>query len=249
MGHKLLDSELREKAIIVGLYLSRWNEDGLEALGFESFRQAYNALGYAIGVSPNSIKNYRDEFDPYFDNGRQGHKRLSPREYCIDVMNRYAGWSIGRLGDLVKGFAFNDQAVRTLLGNIGILNDEIAVSNRLITGRAAEEYFKTNVSLVPQFHGFSLTDTTQLGCGFDFSLVRNEDFFGVEVKGLAGKNGSILMTEKEFSVAGQLGARYCLFIVSNFNEVPRHECVFDPLKSRIKFSKVEIMQISYGGRV
>ena len=62
---------LREKLILVGLYLSKYDSLGLKRLGFSSFVEAFNVIGYALGSKPASIKNYRDEFDPLFPNRRQ----------------------------------------------------------------------------------------------------------------------------------------------------------------------------------
>jgi hypothetical protein len=42
----------------------------LRNLGFETYSEAYNAMGYALGGKPASIKNYMQEFDPLFPNGR-----------------------------------------------------------------------------------------------------------------------------------------------------------------------------------
>ena len=38
-----------DKAIIVGLYLSRFDDLGLKRLGFDNFTEAFNVLGYAVG--------------------------------------------------------------------------------------------------------------------------------------------------------------------------------------------------------
>lgn len=62
----------REKLILVGLYLAKYDSLGLKRLGFGSFLEAFNVMGYAIGSRPASIKNYRDEFDPLFPNRRKG---------------------------------------------------------------------------------------------------------------------------------------------------------------------------------
>ena len=62
----------REKLILVGLYLSKYDSLGLKKLGFESFAEAFNVIGYALGSKPASIKNYRDEFDPLFPNREKG---------------------------------------------------------------------------------------------------------------------------------------------------------------------------------
>ena len=41
-------------------------------------------------------------------------------------------------------------------------------AERLITGKAAEEYFVQKCPTIELFNGFHITNTTDLGCGFDF---------------------------------------------------------------------------------
>ena len=103
------------------------------------------------------------------------------------------------------------------------------MANRLITGKAAEEYFVMNYQGIDVFHDFAIQDTTQMGCGFDFKLTLAQKHFYVEVKGINEKTGSVLMTEKEHSVADDLRDLYCLFVVSNFRETPEHHIFFNPL--------------------
>ncbi|MCY7329925.1 MAG: hypothetical protein LH618_15330, partial [Saprospiraceae bacterium] len=79
----------RKTAIVIGLYLSKFDEEGIMALGFKGPVEAFNTLGYAIGVKPASIKNYRDEFDPYFSNPRKGWHNRQLREYCKLVLEEY----------------------------------------------------------------------------------------------------------------------------------------------------------------
>lgn len=77
---------LREKLILVGLYLSKYDSLGLRTLSFDSFTEAFNVIGYAIGSKPASIKkNYRDEFDPLFPNRRKGWHKRQTRKYCLGV--------------------------------------------------------------------------------------------------------------------------------------------------------------------
>jgi hypothetical protein len=81
----------REKAIILGLFLSKFDKEGLQILGFESFREAFNVIGFLLKIKPMSIKNYRDEFDPNFTNDRVGRKRLM-RPNCkliFDIFKDY----------------------------------------------------------------------------------------------------------------------------------------------------------------
>lgn len=78
-------SRVRDKAILIGLYLSKFDADALNVLGFKGFNEAFNTLGYSIGVKPASIKNYRDEFDPFFPNPRKGWHKRQIRDYCKEV--------------------------------------------------------------------------------------------------------------------------------------------------------------------
>jgi hypothetical protein len=71
---------VREQSILLGLYLSKFDVGGVSALGFSSFLEVYNAFALAIGTKPATIKNYRDELDPYFPNARKGwHQRPLPK--------------------------------------------------------------------------------------------------------------------------------------------------------------------------
>jgi len=39
----------RDKLILTGLYLSKYDSLGLKKLGFENFIEAFNVIGYALG--------------------------------------------------------------------------------------------------------------------------------------------------------------------------------------------------------
>jgi hypothetical protein len=216
-------------------------------LGFEGFIQAYNTLGYSIGIKPASIKNYRDEFDPYFPNPRKGRRNRTIREYCKKILEGYSSYNIRIFTDLVKNFVIQDYEIEKFVVNLEKADKSESVAKRLITGKAAEEYFKLNYSSVSHFREFELKDTTYLACGFDFRLSMNSNFYCVEVKGLSSSSGSISFTEKEFHMANELKNKYCLFVVSNFIEKPTHQLFFDPLNSNLNFKKVEreITQINY----
>jgi hypothetical protein len=237
----------RDKAILIGLYLSKFDEDGLNALGFDGFIQAYNILGYSIGFKPTSIKNYRDEFDPYFPNHRKGRRNRAIREYCKKILTDFASLDFKPFTDLIKSFVIKNYEIEKFVEKIEKRDYSESVAKRLVTGRAAEEYFKANYSAIYNFSNHDIEDTTNLACGFDFKLSLQNNFYCVEVKGLNTLTGSISMTEREYHVAKKLKAQYCLFIVSNFIEKPKHKYIFDPLNSPLLFKKVEreIIQINY----
>jgi len=49
----------RDKQILAGLFLSKFDLEGLNIFGLISFTEACNCLGYALGGRPASITNYR----------------------------------------------------------------------------------------------------------------------------------------------------------------------------------------------
>lgn len=238
---------IRDKAILIGLYLSKFDQEGLYALGFEGFIQAYNTLGYSIGFKPASLKNYRDEFDPYFPNTRKGRHKRVIREYCKRFLDDFSSLNLKMFTDLIESFVLKNYEIEKFLEKIEKKDKSESVAKRLITGRAAEEYFKLNYLIENEFRDYILTDTTIMACGFDFKLSLNTDFYCIEVKGLNTTTGSIAMTEKEFFVANELKNKYCLFVVTNFIEKPKHQLFFDPLNSGLNFKKTErvVTQINY----
>ena len=99
----------REKLILIGLYLSKYDSLGLKQLGLESFVEAFNVFGYALGSKPASIKNYRDEFDPLFPNRRRGWHKRQIRKYCLRVFEEYKNIDFESFTGLIKSFVGYDE--------------------------------------------------------------------------------------------------------------------------------------------
>ena len=240
----------RERQILCGLFLSKFDKKALIYLGFDGFTEAFNALGYSLQAKPASIKNYRDELDPYFPNARAGWHKRPLREHCRRILDAYKGLGLAEIGDIIKGFllpAAKAESMPEVKRVLNLLNPEPAASfaKRLITGKAAEQYFVSHYAEMTEFEGAALTDTTDWGCGFDFKVTPHESssFFAVEVKGLRGRSGQIQMTDLEFEVADALRERYYLVLVRNFVEAPFHNLISDPTKSALKFTRVERKEI------
>jgi hypothetical protein len=232
----------REKLILTGLYLSKYDSAGLRSLGFESFVEAFNVIGYVLGQKPASIKNYRDEFDPLFPNKRRGWHKRPTRDYCLKVFTDYKGLDLETFTGLVKSFAgYDESAWSELSPKSEKPGGESRFANRLITGLAAENYFETTFPTLAEFKDFAFENTTRLGCGYDFRLHRHgaDGFLAVEVKGIKERSGSLSLTPKEHHVASALGSRFFLFVVKNFRESPYHEIYPDPLSGALSFSKKE----------
>jgi hypothetical protein len=240
----------REKLILAGLYLSKYDSLGLKQLGFESFQEAFNVIGYGLGSKPASIKNYRDEFDPLFPNKRQGWHKRPRREYCIEIYKKFKDLDLETFTSLVKSFTGYDENEWSQVHEKEEMPDgQSYFAKRLITGLAAEHYFESVQPSLAEFRGYSIENTTRLGCGYDFRLQagNRKDFLAVEVKGLKERTGSLLFTPKEHKVATALAERFYLFVVKNFQEVPFHEIYQNPLSSELQFARKErvTVQISW----
>jgi len=233
----------RKKLILSGLYLSKFDSEGLKSLGFESFTEAFNAVGYALGSQPASIKNYRDEFDPLFPNQRKGWHKRPIREYCREIYDEYNALDLADFSGLVGSFFGLDADASIALDSANKPdNGTSAFAQRLITGLAAERYFESVHDSLPMFSGLTLQNTTAFGCGYDFRLRPKpecNDFIAVEVKGLQGHTGSINLTEKEYSAASAIKERFFLFVVRNFREKPYHSVFQNPLNIGLDFRRIE----------
>ena len=239
----------REKLILAGLYLSKYDSLGLKRLGFESFAEAFNVVGYALGSKPASIKNYRDEFDPLFPNRRKGWHRRPIRGYCLRVFEEYESLDLESFTGLVKSLVGYDENIWSEVQGKEEQADSESFAKRLTTGLAAEQYFESVQPSVPEFKGYAVENTTRLGCGYDFRLRTEtpEDFLAVEVKGLKERIGSVSLTPKEHEVATALRDRFFLFVVKNFQESPFHEIFQNPLSGRLRFRRNErvMVQVSW----
>ena len=235
-----LPTSSRDKSILMGLYLSKFDNDGLVELGLGSFTEAFNLIGFALGVRPASIKNYRDEFDPLFPNPRKGWHKRSMRPNCKAILDAYSGLSQQDFARIIKTTVYKHHEFGLLAEEAETkIGDNTSFAKRLVTGQAAENYFTSRYQEIDPFKGLVLEDKTMLGCGFDFRLLSADLDYAVEVKGLNDSTGSISMTPKEYAVASILRDRYFLVVVKNFRDVPSHQYFQDPVFRGPKFEKTE----------
>ena len=244
----------REKLILAGLYLSKYDSLGLKKLGFASFQEAFNVIGYGLGSRPASIKNYRDEFDPLFPNKRQGWHKRARREYCVEIYKKYKDLDLDTFSALLKSFVgYDENALSAVEGKDEKKDGESLFAKRLITGLAAEHYFEAVQPKLAEFKDYAVENTTRLGCGYDFRLSpkKSDKFLAVEVKGLQDRTGSLALTPKEYDVASSLSDRYFLFVVTNFRELPTHDIFQNPLSSSLKFTRKErvVVQVSWSATI
>lgn len=237
----------REKLMLCGLFFSKFGKNAYEFLGFSSFLEAFNALGWALCGKPSNIKNYRDEFDPHIDprlqNGRKGWHKRAMRAHTRAIFEGYGGLDFGEFLPLIAGFLVENYALKNEIEGFLGESENPRFIQRIATGRAAEEFFRQHYR--EHFLDFELLDTRSLGCGFDFKMTRGAEFCLVEVKGLSEENGQVSLTQKEAQMAERFSENFCLFVVKNLKGKPHEALFFAPLR-RIDFREIrhEVSQIS-----
>ena len=236
----------RDKLIICGLFLSKFDDLAYKSLGFSSFIEAFNVLGFALQGKPSNIKNYRDEFDPYFNNTRKGWYQRELRAYTKEIFEKYKDIEFETFKNLIFSFLIENYEEKLQVSEFLETKIETSFIKRVATGKAAENYFLQNFK--KHFEGFNVFDVREFGCGFDFKLDLNQRQICVEVKGLNENKGQFLLTQKEFEVANKLKENYCLFIVKNLKEMPKESLFFNPLE-HFDFKQNKSVQISYQGLV
>lgn len=244
--------------MLCGLFLSKFSQDGLRHLGFSTYSEAYNAMGFALGAKPTSIKNYMQEFDPMFPNGRKGWRGREMRQDRREMFERYGHLSLEALFELLKPIllpAVNPELPEDLRPLVEMDEEPLennSFSKRLITGIAAERFFESAFPNLDVFENHLLSNVTRFGCGFDFRIDPDHGLFlAAEVKGIAGAQGEIRMTQKEHRVAGVLRDRYYLCVVRNFIERPVLSLYRNPLEHGLAFERREQTQttISWHARI
>lgn len=234
-----------ELGLIIAYYLSRFSDPGCNAIGYKNFAQASKGVGKILGIKTNTIKNMRDEFDPYHENKRAGWYQRDLRESRKKVLQSFQDQDEPTLRQLVLEILNNKQFVNssTCEKLLEIFSDKedayqktVIFVSRGITGKKAEEifieYFKLNGKPVTG----TLIDKRDSGMGYDFEIQSKNEIYFIEVKGLAGETGGVSFTNKEWEKAQQEKDKYILVIVNKIKSdweikfVSNPSVVFNPIK-------------------
>ena len=77
----------KQAAGLVSYALSRLERT---SLGYDNTSEAFKNLGTIFGIKPNTIKNFRDSFDPFTDSDRIGwHQNETVRPHFINDILEY----------------------------------------------------------------------------------------------------------------------------------------------------------------
>ena len=221
-----------ELAMIVAFYLSKFGKEGLTNLGFQSYTQAFDQVGERLSVKRNSVKNWRDEFDPYYDNERKGwNRKLRPsrhkvmvafddlsesalRAVVLDILTPAARPKV----EIELRSALQEIKASEMSRKAGRTMDYVA---RGPTGRMAEGYFMSRFRAGLTPFGGTLLDRRDEGVGFDFSAMKGSDHVRIEIKGIAKQPTGISFTDKEWRVANETQDSYFLGVVIDVMESPK----------------------------
>jgi len=231
-----------ELGMIVAFYLSKFGEEGLSKLGFRTYKQAFETVGHSLNVNPNSVKNWRDEFDPYYDNRRKGWYQRKIRPSRLKVIATFDDLSEDALRALISDI-INPKARQKVASELYSALKEIKDTSdkkeakkaeyvpRGPTGRMAEEFFlsRFHAGLTP-FNG-NLRDCRDIGAGYDFEICFERERILVEIKGLAKELGGITFTDKEWKVAKETQDDYFLGLVIEVPTSPKINFLQNPASS------------------
>jgi hypothetical protein len=223
-------------AIIVAFYLSKYNQEGLKNLGFDSFNEAFEKTANLLNVKKNYVKLRRDEFDPIYP-WRQGWKRPMDKRIIrtIEILDDLEETD---MRDIVNNILYNhsyrnDEDLKDIVNIIKNTENRKVEAGKFIlrcpTGKAAEDFFYNFYTENKLPVKGNLVDCRDLGCGYDYKIIEtNSNETYIEVKGISDVSGGILFTDKEWKVAMQQKRKYFLCVVRNLNDKPELEFINNP---------------------
>ncbi len=99
-------TDANQKEMLAGLFLSKFNtkesKAGLKRLGYATFQDAYKGLAELVGGNPLSVRNYRDEFDPAFPNGRTGYNMRKMHPTRQAMLDAYGAMDLETMAELLE---------------------------------------------------------------------------------------------------------------------------------------------------
>lgn len=112
-----ISDKLSEDSLVIAYFLSRMDMEGVKALGYKNFSAAFNELGKLIGRKPSTIKNMRDEFDPYFSNPRAGWYQRPLRKSRQIVFEKYSEATDEELTSVIEEILAGYKRIASETGN------------------------------------------------------------------------------------------------------------------------------------
>jgi hypothetical protein len=237
----------------VSYYLSRFDTIAYQNLGFGNKSETHNRIGEILNINPLTIRNWRDEFDPYFGH-RLGWHQVKLRPTLVYMMEALQDMDEPEVKELVMevlygGYEQKPENLENLL-TIMPVEDTVIQQDTFIlrtpTGRKAEDFFIEYFRKNEQPVSGKLIDTRDLGVGYDFKIIADKREYYIKVKGTSEVTGGVLFTTKEWEMAKQNGDSFFLAIVADLNNIPVIKFIQNPaMKLAAKKSIVKVIQINW----
>jgi hypothetical protein len=227
--------ENHKLGLYISYYLSRFNEVAYKNLGYGTMYETHNKIGQILSVPPNTVKNWRDEFDPLFGHRVGWYQRpmIPSRIRVAEALEELDEISIRSIvKDILSGRVQNEsdefEQLISIAGEPAPANEQRKFIPRTPTGKAAEEFFISSFESdqIP-FKGV-LIDCRDLGVGYDFRIEDEKGIIFIEVKGLSGDAGGVLFTSKEWQVANEKKDLYYLCVIKNTDSQPMLQFINNP---------------------
>lgn len=250
--------ETKQKlALVIAFYFSKYDRKAVQNLDFKNFSEAFRDIGKILDVKPASIKQMREQFDPYHENTRVGWYQRPLTRSRQDVMNQYGGLSEAALREIILDILKTTKAGEVVEGKYTkyisdtenhsvTYESSSAYTTRGMTGQSAEQLF---VKLYEEgsIQGFKipLRDTRLNGTGYDFEMIEAPNYV-FEVKGLRAEKGSVLFTDHEWKIAQNLKERYFVVLLSNLDVDVKVSIIQNPYeKLKPKMQMYPLMQVNW----
>ena len=100
------------KISIIAYFLSKYDKDALQALGYDTYSSAFHELSLKFGKDNNYMKLRRDEFDAIVSTTRQGFNKRNPASSVLLMHNDLKSFTFEELLDVVKDL-INKEDIQT----------------------------------------------------------------------------------------------------------------------------------------
>ena len=219
---------------LIGYGLAKFDNRFIEFFGFKTKTDFYKYIVQIdIAETVGTVKNRQDLFDPFFENNRKGwwQKGDSYIHRKIFIDSLFGSLDANAYADIVKLYIKNNSISDKLV------SEELSISPIIkskfkqlqLTGQEAETFFIANYEKIDSFASGVLEDARMFGDGYDFQIEVKNHFFLTEVKWLRTNYGSIRMTKNEFNKAQEYTDDYALIVISNLDEHPNMNVIFNPV--------------------
>lgn len=228
--------ENHKLGLYVSYYLSRFNEVAYKNLGFGNMLETHNRIGLILCLPPNTVKNWRDEFDPLFGHRVGWYQRpmIQSRVRVVEALAELDEIAVRAIVlDILNGDINRNTYETEQLVSIVSEKEPTSETGKFIlrgpTGKLAEEFFIQQFNMNNTKFSGNLKDCRDYGCGYDFKI-EGEVTSYIEVKGLAGDKGGILFTNMEWQVANDFGELYHVCLIKNIETNPEISFISNPAK-------------------